>query len=158
MKGHQERSESRPAWTRQQWRIYLADALAKNREISSLPQSPNPVPQVNQITLSELLSIVNPFGTWQWTNNDGAPPLGNLRSMLSHHRVLAYRANRDHLRALRGAPPIWSSSHQLVGASTWLHRDQPLRKRFQALRTLWDLRWHGGNRAIATNSRNRTHR
>ena len=32
-----------------------------------------------------------------------SPPLGNLRSTLSHHRALAYRANRDTFRWLRGA-------------------------------------------------------
>ena len=37
--------------------------------------------------------------------------------MLSHHRVLAYRANRDSIRAARGAPPIWEDSHQSVGAT-----------------------------------------
>ena len=69
--------------------------------------------------------------------------------MLSHHRSLAYRINRDALRAQRGAPPIWMDSHQSVGAAAWLHRSQPLRKRVQALRTFWDLRWHGENQAVA---------
>ena len=39
-----------------------------------------------------------------------------------------------------------------MGPSSWLHRRQPLRQRVQGLRVLWDLRWHGENRAIATRS------
>ena len=39
-----------------------------------------------------------------------------------------------------------------MGAASWSHRSQPLRKRVQALRTLWDLRWHGENKAVATQS------
>ena len=80
------------------------------------------------------------------------PPLGNLRTMLSHHRVLAYRSNRDRLRVERGARPIWMDSHQSVGPAAWVHRLQPLRQRVQALRSLWDLRWHGENRAVAARS------
>ena len=72
--------------------------------------------------------------------------------MLSHHRVLAYRANRDLIRAQRGAPPIWENSHQWVGATSWFSRPRPLRKRVQALRTFWDLRWHGENKAVAAHS------
>ena len=49
--------------------------------------------------------------------------------------------------------PIWLASHQTMGASIWLPRVQPLRKRVQALRTLRDLRWHGKNRAVVTQSR-----
>ena len=78
-----------------------------------------------------------------------SPPLGNLRSMLSHHRLLAYRINRDRLREDRGAPPIWLDSHQSVGPASWSRRTQPLRQRVRALRSLWDLRWHGENRAVA---------
>ena len=72
--------------------------------------------------------------------------------MLSHHRVLAYRVNRDRIRATRGAPPIWEDSHQTVGALSWFPRPRPLRKRVQALRTHWDLCWHGENKAVATHS------
>ena len=72
--------------------------------------------------------------------------------MLSHHRVLAYRTNRDLIRAKRGAPPVWEDSHQTVGATAWFSQTRPLRKRVQALRTLWDLRWHGENKAVAARS------
>ena len=72
--------------------------------------------------------------------------------MVSHHRALAYRANRDHLRAQRGAAPIWSDSHLLPRAHPGLPRGQPLRQRVQGLRTIWDLRWHGENKGIATHS------
>ena len=80
---------------------------------------------------------------------DYTHPLGNLRSMLNNHRVLAYRSNRDRLRQDRGAPPIWLDSHQSVGPASWSHHSQPLRQRVQALCSLWDLRWHGENRAVA---------
>ena len=40
-KDHPECTDTPPAaWTRQQWGIYLADALTKNRDIGSLPHSP----------------------------------------------------------------------------------------------------------------------
>ena len=35
----------------------------------------------------------------------------------------------------------------------WLPKGQPLRKRVQDFRTVWDLRWHDKNRAVATESR-----
>ena len=69
-----------------------------------------------------------------------------------HAKLLAYRANRGHLRAQRGAAPIWSESHLATSASPWLNRGQPLRQRVHSVRTLWDLRWHGENKAIATHS------
>ena len=130
----------------------MADALTKNREIGTLPHSPIPSLQIHQILFSDLRTRVTPLGHWQWADKDGVPPLGNLRSMLRHHRVIAYRANRDQIREHRGAPPIWSTSQHAKGTTSWIHRGQPLRKRVQAMRTLWDLRWHGENRAIATRS------
>ena len=72
--------------------------------------------------------------------------------MVSHYRALAYRTNRDHLRALRGAPPTWSDTHLVTRATPWLKPGQPLRQRVQGLRTLWDLRWHGENKEIAKHS------
>ena len=152
-KGHPERSNSPPInWTRQQRGIYVADALTKNRDVSTLPHSPIPVLQIHQIAFQDLLSTVTPSHLWHWADNDNAPPLGNLRSMVSLFRALAYRANRDHLRAQRGAAPIWSDSHLAASATPWLKQGQPLRQRVQGLRTLWDLRWHGENREIASHS------
>ena len=152
-KGHPERSDTPPpAWTRQQWGIFLADALTKHRDVGTLPHSPIPHLRVCPVLLRDLLASITPSPVWQWADKDSAPPLGNLRATLSHHRVLAYRVNRDQIRAFRGAPPIWSSSHQTMGPCSWLHRRQPLRQRVQGLRVLWDLRWHGENRAIATRS------
>ena len=152
-KGHPERSAHPPStWSRQQWGIYLADAVSQNRDIRSLPHSPIPILQTHSVSLHDILSTANPSDSWQWTSPDGSPPLGNLRTLLSHHRVLAYRANRDRIRADRGAPPIWLDTFQSVGPAAWVHRSQPLRKRVQALRSLWDLRWHGENRAVAARS------
>ena len=151
-KGHPERSDSPPAsWTRQQWGIYVADALTKNRDVSILPHSPIPVIRIHQIVLHDLLSTISPH-LWHLADNHNAPPLGNLRSMVSHHRARAYRANRDHLRAQRGATPIWTDSHLVASVSPGLQRGQALRRRVQGLRTLWDLRWHGENKAVATHS------
>ena len=117
-----------------------------------LPHSPIPTLRICTFSLQDILMTANPLTFWQWLRPDGTPVLGNLRSMLSHHRVLAYRSIRDRLRLARGAPPIWLDSHQLVGPSAWFHRSRPLRQRVQALRTLWDLRWHGENRAVAAHS------
>ena len=101
------------------------------------------------LPLEDILRVSNPPTTWQWIGPDNTPPLGNLRAMLSHHRVLAYRTNRDRLRTDRGALPIWTDTHQTVGPASWLCRSPPLRQRVRALRSLWDLRWHGENRAVA---------
>ena len=153
IKGHPERSEHPPsAWSRHQWGIYLADAISKNRDIGSLPHSPIPTLRIHTVSLPEIMTAANPLNSWQWLQSDGTPPLGNLRSMLSHHRVRAYRAHRDLLRQTRGAPPIWLGSQQSVGPAAWFHRSLPLRQRVRALRSYWDLRWHGENRAVATHS------
>ena len=150
-KGHPERSDTPPAaWTRTQWGIYLADALTKNRDLGSLPFSPIPTIHIHTIPLREILLESTPVDSWQWTGPDCSPPLGNLRATLSHHRVQAYRSNRDTTRGERGAPPLWLDSHQSVGITAWSPRVLPLRKRVQALRTYWDLRWHGENQAVAT--------
>ena len=152
-KGHPERSEQPPsAWSRHQWGIYLADAISKNKDIGSLPHSPIPFLRTLSVSLPDILTASNPLHSWQWLRPDGTPPLGNLRSMLSHHRVLAYRSHRDSLRHARGAPPIWLASQQSVGPAAWSHRSLPLRQRVQALRSLWDLRWHGENRSVAAHS------
>ena len=149
VKGHPERSETPPSsWSRQQWGIYIADALSKNRDLGSLPHSPIPATRLHHLSLPEVLQVA-PTTLWQWIGPDRTPPLGNLCSMLSHHRVLAYRTTRDRYREDRGAPPIWITSHQSVGPSAWLCRSPLLRQRVRALRSLWDLRWHGENRAVA---------
>ena len=148
LKGHPERSDTPPsAWSRHQWGIYIADALTKIRDISSLSYSLIPTLSIPNISLPELLFTVIPPGAWQWAGPDGTPPLGNLRTTLSHHRVLAYLSNRDHIRASQGAPSMWLASHQSVGEAAWLCHSHFLRNRAQALHTLWDLRWHGENRA-----------
>ena len=149
VKGHPERSETpHSSWSRQQWGIYIADALSKNRDLGSLPHSPIPTIRLHHLSLPDVLRVTPPT-LWQWIGPDSTPPLGNLRSMLSHHRVLAYRTNRDSYREDRGAPSIWVTSHQTVGPASWLRRSLPLRQRVRALRSLWDLRWHGENRAVA---------
>ena len=78
-KGHPERSDSPPAtWTRQQWGIYVADALTKNRDITTLPHSPIPVLRIHQIALHDLLPTVTPPHSWHWADNDSVPPFGSL--------------------------------------------------------------------------------
>ena len=152
-KGHLERTDIPPAaWSCTQWGIYLADALAKNRDIGSFPHSSIPSIRIHTIPLQDILLESTPLDSWRWAGPDGSPPLGNLRATLSHQRVLAYRTNRDLIRSGRGASPTWLDSHQSMGAASWSYRSRSLRKRVQALRTLWDLRWHGENKAVATQS------
>ena len=153
IKGHPERSEQPPAaWSRHQWGIYLTDAISRNRDTGSLAHSPIPTLRILTFFLPDILTAANPLNSWQWVRSDGTPPLGNLRSMLSHHRVLAYRSHRDSLRHALGAPPIWLDSQQSVGPAALSQSSQPLRQRVQALRSLRDLRWHGENRAVAAHS------
>ena len=58
-------------------------------------------------------------------------------------------------RLIRG-PGDWDwggiDSRQAAGAASWFQRSQPLLKRVQALRTLWDFRWHGQNKVAASHS------
>ena len=153
IKGHPEQSDTPPAaWSKHQWGIYLADALAKNRDIGSLPFSPVPTIQIHPVLLHDMQMSTPPHDAWQWLGAEGSPPLGSLHALTSHHRVLAYRTNRDNIRTTRGAPPIWEDSHQSFGAFSWFSRPQPLRQQVHALRTLWDLRWHGENKAVAAHS------
>ena len=78
IKGHPERSDLPPSsWSRQQWGIYVADALTKNREIGIILQSPIPFLRIHQIPFADLRTTVTPTGSWQWADNVGAPPLGN---------------------------------------------------------------------------------
>ena len=130
----------------------MADAMAKNRDIGSLPFSPVPIIQTHSVSLHDMLQMTLPHDTWQWLGAEGSPPLGSFHALMSHQRVLAYRTNRDSLRATRGAPPIWEDSHQSLGASSWFSRPLPLRKRVHAVRTLLDLRWHGETKAVAAHS------
>ena len=64
LKGHPERSDSPPtSCSPQQWGICLADALTKNRDISSLPFSPVPVLQTHIIQSHDILTPHLPLGT-----------------------------------------------------------------------------------------------
>ena len=76
-----------------------ADAMAKNKEIGSLPHSRVPTLRIHSIPFHEMHTAASSPEAWQWARLEGSPPLGNLRTMLSHHRVRAYRLNRDVLRA-----------------------------------------------------------
>ena len=112
IKGHPERSDTPPsAWSRQQWGNYLADGLTKHRDIGSLSFSPIPTLRLYSIPFPALLASIPTSSVWQWIGPDCAPPLGNFRHLLSLHRAMAYRANRDSLRGHRGAPPIWVASY-----------------------------------------------
>ena len=63
IKGHPERSEIPPSsWTRQQWGIYVADALTKNREIGSLSHSPIPFLRIHQIPFPAIQATITPLG------------------------------------------------------------------------------------------------
>ena len=118
VKGHPERSDApHSAWSRHQWGIYIADALTKNRDISSLQFSPLPFLRTDVIPITDILSSTPHIGSWLWLGQEGTPPLGNLRLLLSHHRALAYRSNRDTLRALRGAPPTGLNHTAHLGSS-----------------------------------------
>ena len=106
IKGHPERSTTPPsAWSKQKWGIYLTDALSKNCVIASLPFSPVPSIQIHSVPLHEILISTPLPDSWQWVGPEGLPPLGSLRAMLNLQRVVAYRSNRDSLRAARGASP-----------------------------------------------------
>ena len=106
IKGHPEHSDTpHTTWSRHQWGNYIADVLSKNRDIGSLPLSPIPTIRTYSMPVADILARVPAMGVWPWVGPDRSPPLGNLHHMLSHHRSLAYRANRDAIRGLRGALP-----------------------------------------------------
>ena len=111
--------------TVQQWGIYIADAVAKT--VKSGP-FPTPLFRPSKSTIfHSIISTPRPPHPMPGNAPDMSPPhtLGNLRAMLSHHRVLAYPSNRDVLWARRGASPTWLDSHQSVGAA-WASRSQPV--------------------------------
>ena len=154
IKGHPERSDTRPsAWSRQQWGNHIADSVSKHRDVGSLPFSPIPTLRPHTIPFPALLASIPAMRTRQWIGPDCAPLLGNLRHLLSLHRALAYRANRDFLRGRRGAPLSGQHPFYLRGPFPG-QLTQKLSARTHTLRTLWDLRWHGENRAVATHSTN----
>ena len=62
LKGHPERADTPPAaWSKHQWGIYLADALAKNRDIPSLPFSPVPTLPTHPIPFQDILTTTPPL-------------------------------------------------------------------------------------------------
>ena len=85
VKGHPERSETPPSsWSRQQWGIYFADALSKNRDISSLPFSPIPTIRLKHLSLPDVLHVTPPT-LWQWIGPDRTPPLSSSSTGLQGH-------------------------------------------------------------------------
>ena len=151
IKGHPERSEIPPSsWTRQQWGIYVADALTKNWEIGTLPHSPVPFLRIHQIPFPALQATITPLGTWQW----GSCRCSSARESPPH-------AQPSPGSCLQGEPrqnpsSAWGSSHlvQLSPSDELLQWDTPCPQNpINALRTYWDLRWHGENREVATRSR-----
>ena len=147
-RSHPERSGTpRSGWDQSQWGIYLADLYARN------PLSP-PLPGL-RLQIAESISYkcisegaIGPE-EWSWSTAEHAPLLGALRRTVSTLSLTSYLSHRDASRAIRGAPPHWEGTTARFAARIWDLGKRGIAQRGRKVRHIWDLRWHGENRAIA---------
>ena len=148
VRSHPERSPvPRTAWDQSQWGIFLADRYARS------PASP-PVPGL-------LLQIAEPISfqciadgairpdDWHWATASHAPLLGALGRSVSAVSLSSYLSHRDTSRALRGAPSLWEGTSSRFAARIWTLGQRGIARKGRKVRHIWDLRWHGENKAIA---------
>ena len=86
---------------------------------------------------------------WYWSTAEHAPLLGALRRTVSTLSLSSYLSHRDASRALRGASPHWEGTTARFAACIWDLGKRGIAQRGRKVRHIWDLRWHGENRAIA---------
>ena len=86
---------------------------------------------------------------WHWSTACHTPLLSALRSTVNSLSLTAYLSTRDGSRALRGAPPKWEGTSARFAARIRDLGKRGIAQRGRKARHIWDLRWHGENRAIA---------
>ena len=151
VRSHPERSGTpRSGWDQSQWGIYLADLFARD------PASPSPPGLPLQIAdpmpyqcISE--GAIGPED-WHWVTAGHAPLLGALRGTVHSLSLSAYLSSRDSSRALRGAPAKWVGTSARFAGRIWDLSKRGIAQRGRKVRHIWDLRWHGENRAVANPS------
>ena len=147
-RSHPERSKTpRSGWDQSQWGIYLADLFARNPASPPLPglhlQIADPIPYQ---CISE--GAIGPED-WHWVTADHAPLLGALRGTVHSLSLSTYLSTRDSSRALRGAPAKWAGTSARFAGRIWDLNHRGISQRGRKVRHIWDLRWHGENRAVA---------
>ena len=75
-----------------------------------------------------------------------------LRGTVHSLSLSAYLSTRDSSRALRGAPAKWVGTSARFAGRIWDLSKRGIAQRGRKVRHIWDLRWHGENRAVANPS------
>ena len=86
---------------------------------------------------------------WHWATAGHAPLLGALRGTVNTLSLSAYLSTRDSSRALRGAPAKWEGTSARFAARLRDLSKRGIAQRGWKVRHIWDLGWHGENRAVA---------
>ena len=151
VRSHPERSGTpRSGWDQSQWGIYLADLFARN------PASPPPPGLSLQIAAPMPYQCISEGAIepddWHWATAGHAPLLGALRGTVHSLSLSAYLSTRDSSRALRGAPAKWVGTSAQFAGRIWDLSKRGIAQRGRKVRHIWDLRWHGENRAVANPS------
>ena len=127
--------------------IFLADLFAR------APASPPPLGLHLRIADSIPYQCISEGAIgpedWHWAMADHAPLLGALRGTVHTLSLSAYLATRDSSRALRGAPTKWAGTSARFAARLWDLSNRGIAQCGRKVRYIWDLRWHGENRASA---------
>ena len=131
--------------------IFIADRLAKGQDIRSLPDSPILTLRIQTIPLPDILRTIpsqGPGNGWPHslpsTREPSPDPQPSPGAGLS--------GEQGHSPRTPGGPASLVCVQPAEGDLVWPSTTTTLRKRVHRLRTLWDLRWHGENRATASHS------
>ena len=148
IRSHPERSGTpRSGWDQSQWGIFLADLFAR------APASTPPLGFDLRIADSIPYQCISEGAIgpedWHWATAGHAPLLGALRGTVNTLSLSAYLNTRDSARTLRGAPPKWAGTSARFAARLWNLSNRGIAQRGRKVRHIWDLRWHGENRAVA---------
>ena len=136
IKGHPERSRTpRSGWTQDQWGNYLADLFAGD---------PSRTPPIDFPHL-----LICPAITHEAIAQASIRPTDWHFIAPTHASLLDYLQTRDASRAARGATARWEGAAVHLAARAWQLSQRGVAKRGAKVRHLWDLRWHGENKAVA---------
>ena len=130
-----------------QWGIFLADRHARSPAASPEPGFLLHVAEpISFVCIAK--GAIQP-DDWHWATAGHAPLLGAIGRTVSAVSLSAYLSHRDGSRALRGAPPLWEGTSSRFAARIWFLGQRGIARRGRKVRHLWDLRWHGENKAVA---------
>ena len=135
--------------------IFLADLFAR------APASPPPLGLHLRIADSIPYQCISEGAIgpedWHWATAGHAPLLGALRGTVNTLSLSVYLATRNSSRALCGAPTKWAGTSARFAARLWDLSNRGIAQRGRKVRHIWELRWHGENRAIANPKQDASH-